>query len=680
MLKIIVRLHGQIVQSLELADEATVYWAGREPSCQIPLQAESGISRQHFKISFKEGQWHLEVVSRFNELKVGDIKHRELILGEGIAFGLSPYNFQIEDTAVVREAGTELKRAGTYYPSQRSGAVGEAMGDRTLTRAQEHSSQVVLLYRSPDSSEDNLQILSGESFLVGRDNVCDLVILDTRVSRRQFKIVQSKQQFFLYDFQGANGTYLNKNKISSKDPILLASGDQIVVLNHKFRFEIRDPDYENKIQQVQHLALVEPVAPSDLVGSSSENSPNLPSLPSSYEEMALMSAPETPHSFAQITLADSSFATPPAEPVALPQEKELNFWGLRIPLNKKNIFRLTLVGVVLLAAIISANDNSADFDASAEVSARPADPISKLNPEEQKQVKVQYELAKDLYNRGDFLQAKDELGKVHAKIPSYLDSRELERFIEVGIESAQAQQRQERLQREAAEIEERIQNITAVCRQQIQMDTTPEQLDECLKDVIPLNPEHELIVKVRQDVEKMNEQRKREEAERLQREEQIAQLKLAYKQAKDVGEKDPRKGISALEEFLKLGMPDPDKLQDKARADIKVLRKKISAKVNAAIGAVQGLVEEGKHKEAIIDLEKAREVSPEDESLKIEIDRITSELRKKMQILYQEAILEENIGNIDTAKERWRKILEQDIPNGEYFAKAKIKLNKYGGL
>jgi hypothetical protein len=62
------------------------------------------------------------------------------------------------------------------------------------------------------------------------------------------------------------------------------------------------------------------------------------------------------------------------------------------------------------------------------------------------------------------------------------------------------------------------------------------------------------------------------------------------------------------------------------------------------------------------------------------------DLRKLMMTLYQEGILEESFGNVEGgesragAKEKWKKILEQDISDGEYYKKAYIKLKKYGAL
>jgi hypothetical protein len=54
--------------------------------------------------------------------------------------------------------------------------------------------------------------------------------------------------------------------------------------------------------------------------------------------------------------------------------------------------------------------------------------------------------------------------------------------------------------------------------------------------------------------------------------------------------------------------------------------------------------------------------------------------------LYQEGILEESFGNVEGgeskagAKDKWKKILDLDVSDGEYYKKAYIKLKKYGAL
>ena len=91
-------------------------------------------------------------------------------------------------------------------------------------------------------------------------------------------------------------------------------------------------------------------------------------------------------------------------------------------------------------------------------------------------------------------------------------------------------------------------------------------------------------------------------------------------------------------------------------------------------------------KGAILALRQARQADPTNTEIPGKIEKITTELRKQMMSLYQEGILEESFGNVDGgenkagAKDKWKKILDLDIPEGEYYKKAYIKLKKYGAL
>lgn len=644
MLRLVVRLHGQIIQTLELADPATIYWAGRSENCQIPLNSERGISRQHFKIQLKEGLWNLEVASSYGNVKTGETSTRQLVLQEGTSFSLTPYEFVIETEHTQSSANGMALTSGEGGGRNAAGrSYHESEPEKTVTRVFDKNNQFILTYFNKETNDKKVYTLTKLDYVVGRDQSCDIVLDDARVSRRQFKILHQNGNYYLIDNQGINATQINGTKVTSSEPVLIKSNDDIKILNHRFHFEIRDAQFESQWQKVKHLALVGP----------NDGDPHL-------------------HSGEEANTDESSESNNPALNVNV-----LNFWGLKIPLTKENKIRMGLVTVLLLGAIFATNDNSS-FNEN-EVSSQPANPLSKLTPEEQKQVKVQYELAKDLYTKGNYQLAKEELGKVHAKIPSYLDSLELARFIEVGIQSAQEREQQERLKREAAEAEEKIINIVSFCKQQLKPEASVAESDECLAPAIQLNPEHEIIVKFRTEIVQQEEQRKAIEAEKAFKDAQAAELEKQYKLALEISQKDPYKGKQAFEDFLKLTMDDPKKLQERAKKDLKKLERKIKESIDTAISSVKTLVDAGKHRDAIIALERAAEMSPQNDHLDEEIEKITEDLRKKMQALFQEAILEENIGNIDTAKDRWKKILELDIPNGEYHSKAKLKLKKYGG-
>jgi putative nucleotidyltransferase with HDIG domain len=64
----------------------------------------------------------------------------------------------------------------------------------------------------------------GDAVIVGRDEACNIHILDDGVSRRHFKIEGRGRSFLLSDLQSANGTYVNDEPVSSK---ILRQDDRI---------------------------------------------------------------------------------------------------------------------------------------------------------------------------------------------------------------------------------------------------------------------------------------------------------------------------------------------------------------------------------------------------------------------------------------------------------------------
>jgi tetratricopeptide (TPR) repeat protein len=83
-------------------------------------------------------------------------------------------------------------------------------------------------------------------------------------------------------------------------------------------------------------------------------------------------------------------------------------------------------------------------------------------------------------------------------------------------------------------------------------------------------------------------------------------------------------------------------------------------------------------KSAFNALKQAQRINPDNEVVRGRMTSILRDLRKQMQAYYQEAILEESVGEVDSAKAKWKKIIETSVPEEEYFKKSTIKLKKYG--
>ena len=67
--------------------------------------------------------------------------------------------------------------------------------------------------------------LSRTPFTLGRQGNNDLVLLDSRISRRHARIVRDDQGYALEDVGSRHGTFVNGEKIT--EPRQLQSGDQI---------------------------------------------------------------------------------------------------------------------------------------------------------------------------------------------------------------------------------------------------------------------------------------------------------------------------------------------------------------------------------------------------------------------------------------------------------------------
>jgi hypothetical protein len=58
-------------------------------------------------------------------------------------------------------------------------------------------------------------------------------------------------------------------------------------------------------------------------------------------------------------------------------------------------------------------------------------------------------------------------------------------------------------------------------------------------------------------------------------------------------------------------------------------------------------------------------------------DSASRDLHLEMKNMYSESVIEENLGNIESAKKKWATIIKADEKTDTYFEKAQMKLRKY---
>ncbi|MNJ92786.1 Glycogen accumulation regulator GarA [compost metagenome] len=671
MARLKVRLRGKTVCDVPLV-EGTQYVAGRKEDCDIVLQPEKGISREHFRLSFVNGFWTVEVVSRYGDIIVAGEAQQTFTLDHGVQFSVPPYEFEYLATSA--EAPMEFTGArgsvdGEYLPAttgiqETPGSHGADSEEKTVIGVAPTSAYVKIV-DSQNETKELIRLEAGDSWVAGRESSCNIYIRDQRVSRRQFEIRKSGANYVILDLGSVNGTLLNGVPVSSSEPVPLKSGDSISVLDNYLYFELHDVHFQSRLEMVN----IQPLNPLVVNEDRYDIAAYQGAMPPAHIDPNMMPMPYQQGQY--------------PGPVAPPPSGKFDF--------KKNRPKIIIgaVVVLLLAYLFSgSNSNQPPVGSTGVVTpGSAADLFAKLQPEQQALVRQRYKDAKNMYMQGKYELAKQEISKIQEVVPDYEDIKEIQRLSEEAMFIQDQKRRQEEIEKARAEAEEKILAQVAICDKKISPTITMEEFEDCISPVLQFNPEHPNIMNLRSQVESLIAMREAKEAERAAYQAQVARLRSIYTKAEQVHKKGrPLDTIAAYEKVLDSKLPDPNGYKGQAQRQISSVRKMMNEKTASFQAEADRLYQSQNLKGAIMALRQARRVDPDNTDLVDKIQRYTGELRKQMMNLYQEGILEESFGNVEGgeskagAKDKWKKILELDVSDGEYYKKAYIKLKKYGAL
>lgn len=65
--------------------------------------------------------------------------------------------------------------------------------------------------------------------LIGRGSLCDIILLDSAVSREHARIMKRGDRFFICDVGSTNGTFVDNTMIEPWEGVLLKSGSVISI-------------------------------------------------------------------------------------------------------------------------------------------------------------------------------------------------------------------------------------------------------------------------------------------------------------------------------------------------------------------------------------------------------------------------------------------------------------------
>lgn len=664
MARLVVKLHGEEVTRLTL-ESGHEYIAGRAPEAQIHLANERGISRHHLKFYERDGVWVCESLSKFMLIQKGGQSVEVIELTEPITFGVPPYEFTFETEAAKPAEEAAKKESGNNLPAffqPRPQAGQRPAGEDTSPRANNDATAAVptanlvpyFRISYPNTADDEVLKLEGHLWVAGRDPASEIPIDSPHVSRKHFELARTKEGFFITDLGSSNGTKLNGQRIPPHEPKRLESGDEIQVKNVEMAFEIRDVNFDRRVESLP-APMFDPAH----------------ALPPA--QMAGMPMPWYPPQFPMAGGSpDDSSQFPPLKEWKKIRWRHFKAWG-----PKKLIIRGSIAFFALICILSSLlpdkpkpgpadkGNNSLSFE--------------KLTQEQRSIVKDSFNLARNLYVQGKYELCLTELAKLHELIPQYENSKELQSFCEQGKELVQKQRDLERKEAERQQIEQKISGIVDMCRNKLHDEGSVDDTRTCLAEAMELDPEHHLIIEMLNTAQMHEEERKFNAKQRAEEEKRHEMGVAHYKKAHELY-KDGRlyKALNEYERFVKTPYPEIEDDKNVARREIASIKKELKTKVESLLDQCRSLGGKGHYKDAYMACDKAVEEDPQNETAKDEREHMKNELNRELKDVYEDSTLEESLGNVDSAKDKWLRIMKDDLEDGEYAKKALYKLQKYG--
>ncbi len=677
MSRLKVLLRGAIISEITLNPEKE-YIAGRKEGSDIRLQAEKGISREHFRLKMVDGNWTIQAISRFGELYSLGKKVEELKLEHGQSFQVPPYEFQLVEVP-----------ASDISTGQTNGNAPLSNTSNTFLGAAPQVPYIKIINSNNEVTE-MLRLEVGDLWVAGRDPSCQIVIPDQRVSRRQFEIHKVNGIFTILDLSSVNGTFLNGSSISSTDPQALRSGDAITVLDNTLYFELHDPNFKFKIEKIDiPLFSMEPEAEPH---SDFDQPAEPPPMPTSSSEIPMIAFDGISEQMKVNSNGPFTGVPPKGEP-----NQYFNFTAPATPIKKtpwqKFIGNKPLVAIGVLiflggAYFISDSLESGNAPIVEQKILTEGEAFSKLTPKQQSEVKELYLLAEQMKDQQKYDLALEKLRKIHDIIKDgYKESKSWQMQAEQSLMQIAQGQEDEKRAKEEEERKKLFAEVAARCAKLLTRTVDVDKVRECLMPISAIDPSNSEYIRIISDAEKIVNENRIKESEKKTLQEQIDELKKLFAVAEKIQNSGYAfKAIKQYQLVQNANLPDPNHLKAKAKLRISFIRQKIEEKTLKSVNEAESLFQQGKLKQSIYALRESLVYDPDNQKVKDKIDKYTTELRRQMMNIYQESVIDESYGIVENtetrqgSKEKWKKIVDMDIDDGEYYKKAVIKLRKYGVL
>ena len=670
MYRLKVRLHGQDVKEIAL-ESGREYTFGRGADCDVRLDDQPGISRVHFKLREDDGAWIAEVVSKFGDITQAGRPVKTTTLEVGSVFKVAGYDFLFADlvssvAVPVTENDSMPMASGDGMSSSNLPALAPGTpyeGSDEATRVMEIAQTGDLYIRIVESSgrEETVR-LEGRKWLAGREDGSQILLNDRKASRRQFELAASPQGNFIRDLGSSNGTQLNGVPMAPDELKPLRSGDVIQVGQLAIHFEVRDPHFERRLQVVRPeiYATQLPVPQQQQVSYEMINFP-VASGPGGAVRLDQAGVPDVYHG------SDGGW-----DPSQAQKAK-----------NKK--IRFFLIAILLIAPVaylILDNGHQPQMAKKAVKTVQPGgEAFNRLTPQKQQLVKELYMLGRNLFMQGKQASAAEQFRKLHDVLKEgYEDSLALASECQAQADQEANRRLVEREMQEAAQNRVIVIENLKKCEPIANSTYNEGELRSCLAPTYEREPGNATIAEYMIRVSNRVAQRDQKSANAKVYSGRVARGRELFAKAEAIEKRgDNDSAVEAYVSHLAANLPDPDGLRAKSTKKISELKANKATMIAGYMQAAETSFVNHDYKTAVTNINRVKALDPYNTPAAELNNRILREKDQKLREIYEESVINEGLGQIDTAKTNWKKILEMDHPDGVYYKRARNKMRAFGG-
>ncbi|MBI4041510.1 MAG: FHA domain-containing protein [Deltaproteobacteria bacterium] len=619
---------------------------GRGATCEIVLD-EQHISREHAAVILEEDSLKLVKKTATGKVFFENIPlEKETALTLPATFEIPPFTILLENKSIPETSAgeavpvikSETEESLEDFPiildetmGHEKKAVPKSTDETMISSHRIKAKLMVLEGKSPHTSYD----LQGKEMVIGRDAACDLFLDDDKISREHAKILLQAEGYVLEDLNSMNGTYVNHQKITS--PHLLKSSDHIQLGDSVLQFALCDEDIVELSFQ----------SPTTLVQADTALSKIVPEWRSPSPRYGISKMRRT---FTQ---------------------------------RQKMLFALGALGALLIVYTQIQPPRPAS-DPTLTVSEGPLtrvpsakDELSHLTKIDKEYVLAKLQEAKAAYKNRQYLHAQIATQEALNMAPQYVEAIKFLKIVNQTLSQQNFFESQRKAKIEEEKLKEDIKLHLAVALDYFNRGQWQKAV-EAYDKILELEPEHP------EAAEKRSVAQEKLTVRKPQQEPKDTSMLQKNKKAEDWLSKGAildqnGKKLQALEvwrKVLKMEGIDP-KHYAKAEQFITMTKAQLEQQHLAAIHKAKNLLDSKEYMQAKEIIEVVLKEYPSHPEAQKLLDRIFVALHGIAKREYTEAVIDENVGRVDQAIQRFRWIVEHIPPSDEFYEKAQRKLKKY---